>query len=868
MYRCDRLNRRGGGVLVAIKKIFTSHCIYSDSNLEIIWAVSQTRSVRVLIGACYRPPDSNEHFIIDLRDSISNALKACQADMVYLLGDFNFPHIDWAKLTSSCQMASDFINLILDFNFTQVVNQPTRGSNILDLVFTSNPERVEQITYIDGFSDHYLLQLSINIPLPFTGMVNKTIRNYSKGDYTTMNAELELFFHNEFLPSLHSRTVEENWVVFRDKLCSLVNQCIPLIKITNDKSNPWFTNSLKRFRNKKKRVYRSAKKLGTPAAWAKYSECLKNYNLALSTAKDKYFFHDLPSLLNSNPKKFWQVISPNCDTDSISLHDSDHVPIPDNECPSSFNRYFSSIFSEEDYSTIPEVPDFQYQYMTPIEISIDGIITLVNNLKLSNSCGVDGINSKVLKNTVTTSSKILYHIFRLSLSSGELPSDWKTAKVVPIFKSGDKHTPGNYRPISLTCICCKMLEHIIASHIYNHLEANKFFFTNQHGFRRGFSCETQLLEFTTDLHFDMDNNLQIDSIFLDFSKAFDRVAHCRLISKLTALKLDSQSLTWLRNFLSNRQQFTIVNNLPSPLCHVTSGVPQGSVLGPLLFIIYINDLPNNLASRVRLFADDCIIYRPISSPDDHHIIQNDLQLISDWCKTWLMTLNSSKCKIISFTRKHSVSNFPYHINHNPISAATTYKYLGIHLTSNLSWNLHVTTICATASKSLGYLRRTLRNSPSNIRKLAFQTFVRPQLEYASPIWSPHHNNLISLLESVQNRAARFISHNYTYKSSISRIKQDISLPPLSARRDLALISLFHKYVYAGKQSSLRLEVSPCTSRRLHNHLSFTRMYGSTHAFNSSALPRAIRLWNALPDSIVSEKNPDKFRQLIISHYSA
>lgn len=347
---------------------------------------------------------------------------------------------------------------------------------------------------------------------------------------------------------------------------------------------------------------------------------------------------------------------------------------------------------------------------------------------------------------------------------------------------------------------------------------------------------------------------------------FDRLAHCRLISKLTAPQLYLQTQSWICNFLSNHLPFTIVNNLSSPLCYVTSGVPKGSILGPLLFLIYINDLHKNLASRVRLFADDCIIYRPISGPDDHQILQNDLQLIFDWCKTWLMSLNSSKCKVVSFTRKHSVSNFCYHIDNNPILPANSYKYLGINLTSNLSWNLHVTTICAKASKSLGYLRRTLRSSPPSIRKLAFQTFVRPQLEYASPIWSPHHNNLISLLESVQNRAARFTSHNCTFKSSITRIKLDLSLPSLSTR-DIVLLSLLHKYILADRKSTLRLEVSPCTSRRLHNHLSFTRVYGSTHAFNSSALPRAIRMWNALPDFIVIERNPDKFHQLIISHFT-
>lgn len=168
----------------------------------------------------------------------------------------------------------------------------------------------------------------------------------------------------------------------------------------------------------------------------------------------------------------------------------------------------------------------------------------------------------------------------------------------------------------------------------------------------------------------MNNNLQTDCIFLDFSKAFDRVAH--LISKLSALRLNSLTLSWLRNFLLFRQQFTVINNSPSSLSPVTSGVPQGCVLGPLLFLIYINDLPSNVSSCMRIFADDCIIYRPIYSPDDQLALQNDLHQINDWCKKWLMSLNKEKCRLISFTRKQNIYNYRYTISNHPLSQASSY----------------------------------------------------------------------------------------------------------------------------------------------------------------------------------------------------
>lgn len=502
-----------------------------------------------------------------------------------------------------------------------------------------------------------------------------------------------------------------------------------------------------------------------------------------------------------------------------------------------------------------------------IEITIAGIERLIDNLKISTSAGIDNINSKILKGTVTSSSKFLYHIFRQSLASGQLPSDWKIGKIVPVHKIGDKGSPNNYRPISLTCVCCKMLEHIIASHIFSHLESNHFFVGNQHGFRKCLSCDTQLFEFTTDLHLNMDSGLQTDCVFLDFSKAFDRVAHCRLIAKLSALRLDSLTLSWLRNFITFRQQFTVVNNFSSTLSDVTSGVPQGSVLGPLLFLIYINDLGTNLTSCVRIFADDCIIYRKINTSDDHLALQNDLNLISSWCDTWLMSLNLNKCNVMIFSRKRINSDFPYSINSNLLTRTSSYKYLGIILTPNLSWSDHISSICAKASRSLGYLRRNLRNSPSSVRKLAFLTFVLPQLEFASSIWSPHQNYLIDMIESIQNRAARFISSNYDRYASITQIKHECSLQPLHTRRSLALLCLFHKYIYSSRSSEFNLHHPITMSRRLHNQFSFSRIYGSTLAFNSSALPRAIRLWDDLPDVIASVSCHETFRRHLSDHYA-
>lgn len=365
----------------------------------------------------------------------------------------------------------------------------------------------------------------------------------------------------------------------------------------------------------------------------------------------------------------------------------------------------------------------------------------------------------------------------------------------------------------------------------------------------------------------MDSGSQTDAIFLDFSKAFDRVPHCRLISKLSALNLDSLTLSWLRNFLTLRQQFTVVGNFHSTTTDVTSGVPQGTVLGPLLFLIYINDLPNTVSSTIRLFADDCVLYRKINNQTDHDILQSDINKVLDWCVKWEMQLNVNKCNLVSFTRKRSVSSFCYALNNASLPAVSSYKYLGVHLTSNLSWVTHINITTAESSRTLGYLKRNLKAAPAHLRHLAYNTYVRPKLEYASPIWNPHQKYLINQLESVQNRAARFISSSYSRFASVSLLKQNNSIHPLETRRLIALLCLLHRLHYnPGLSSSSLLEPPNRVSHRQNNSKSFKRLFGSTLAFNNSALPQAIKHWNGLPDDIVTISDAKMFRSALTNFF--
>lgn len=222
-YRYDRTCRRGGCVLLGIKKSIPSFLVNTNSDIEIVWVACKIFSINILVGCCYRPPDSNSSFNDQLRISLEKACEVFPSNITYLFGDFNFPSVDWDRLSSSCNMSTEFINLTLDYNLSRTVSQPTRGSNILDLILTSHPETLVHIEHVDGFSDHSLLQVTLNIPSPVTDMSPKIIRNYNKGNYAVINTELDSFWEHEMLPSFQSRSVEENWLMFREKMSRLID---------------------------------------------------------------------------------------------------------------------------------------------------------------------------------------------------------------------------------------------------------------------------------------------------------------------------------------------------------------------------------------------------------------------------------------------------------------------------------------------------------------------------------------------------------------------------------------------------------------------------------------------------------------------
>ena len=330
------------------------------------------------------------------------------------------------------------------------------------------------------------------------------------------------------------------------------------------------------------------------------------------------------------------------------------------------------------------------------------------------------------------------------------------------------------------------------------------------------------------------------------------------------------TLRWIDAFLCNRRQRVVVNGSKSSWTSVISGVPQGTVLGPVLFNLFINDIAKGIGSQIRLFADDCVCYRRVSNRNDSSKLQEDISRLAEWTKTWNMSFAPAKCKIMRITRKttHKVIH-PYFMEGTTVSEVAHVKYLGVSISEDLRWNRHVADITKRASKLLGLLKRNLSPCDRKVKEAAYFGLVRPILEYASQAWDPHTANLIDELEKVQRRAARFVSgnyHDYT-PGSMTKIINDLGWQTLEHRRKIDRLCLFSKCLCTKVVIPDSLLIRPRRSLRHMHNSHFIQLYARTNIYKFSFIPRTIVNWNSLPQTYVDTAlvtgGSEKFRNLLI-----
>ncbi len=342
------------------------------------------------------------------------------------------------------------------------------------------------------------------------------------------------------------------------------------------------------------------------------------------------------------------------------------------------------------------------------------------------------------------------------------------------------------------------------------------------------------------------------------------MSHNCLLYKLSYYGINGELFDWISDFLTNRHQEVILNNIHSDPCKVLSGVPQGSVLGPLLFLLFINDLPDNISSSIRLYADDVIIYRSIYSNEDVIHLQMDLDTLSKWALDWHITFNLDKCEHLVITNIRSPLCSEYKINDHSICKVSNAKYLGVTINHNLSWANHIGTISRKANAVHGFLQRNLRKCSTSIKSLAYFTYVRPILEYASVVWAPHTKCLITMLEKIQRRAARFVCNNYSRYNSVTDMLNLLNWQSLEQRRNQVKSIMFYKIINNIVSVNLHQYLQPSVAITRGHHLRFIQLQARVDVYLHSFLPSTIRLWNSLPANMVSSLTIDNFKNKLTS----
>ena len=882
LFRKDR-NLHGGGVLVAVNSDYLcSPLTELQTDCEIVWCKLELAGQKAMyIASYYNPKTSNEQGYLELEKSLERA--SSTNAVLIICGDFNLPGWDWKEKTlkpgtSHAGLHYRFGDILDDNGLQQLVEEPTRGTNTLDLIITNHPSKIIRIETMPGVSDHDMVFAEINCSPISNKQKRRQIPLYRHAKWATLKADVNHIYDKIRLMNDAGKSVTSMWSFFRDGLEKSVNSNVPHKTARSKNGLPWVSQDLRRLIKKRDRAYRRMKKSAHASDTTKFKELKRTVQRGLRRA---YWRHiesivspsdDGPSGIANCKKRFWSYIKhKRSDGNYISpLKDQGRLYSGSTDKANILNSQFKSAFSPKFNFTSDQFKQRcpmkgSYPTAEDIKFANAGVEKLLENLKPGKAPGPDNIRSRVLKELSKEIAPILTIIFQASYNSGEVPPDWKNANVAPIFKKGQRYLAENYRPISLTCICCKVMEHIVTANIMSHADGHKILYPLQHGFRKGLSCETQLIEFVDDVTLGMESGKQVDCVVMDFSKAFDKVNHSLLLHKLDHYGVRGRTNNWIASFLLGRSQTVVVDGERSDPVDVDSGVPQGSVLGPSLFLFYINDIPDDVQATTRLFADDTLLYLTIPKPADAQTLQDDLDRLAIWENKWMMRFHPDKCFVLTMTRKPNPACHSYNLRGHPLESVTSTKYLGVTLTSDLRWRNHTSVICGKANRTLGFLRRNLNITSVAVKTLAYTALVRPTVEYACCVWDPYHAQDSHRLEMVQRRAARYVTHRYHNRSSVTDMLQQLQWPTLESRRRNARLAMMYKLTHGmvNIETNTRLKPPIRCSRNMSKH-SFQVPSCRCDFRKGSFFPRTIKDWNTLPSVTVTAESLDAFKALIPS----
>ena len=881
------LTGRGRGACIYIRsdivynRINTTLGPEADSLFINITLKHKHTTKDIIVGVIYR---LHEHTINNYNSSWDTLLQNLSSTKkpVYLLGDYN---IDLLKHDTNMHI-NDFINTTLTHSFFPKIDKPTRVTHntatLIDNIITNstNTNTATGILVTD-ISDHFPVFHITSHRNTITPKVSHK-RDFSESNISNFNDKIKRETWESTLNSPDPDTAYNN---FTDIFSRHYNSSFPLKRTTYNNmahKQPWITNAIVRSIRHKHKLYRDHLNKKSPDAGEKYKKYKNKLTHILRRAK-KSFHTDHLNKIKHDLAKTWTylntIIGRKSKTNTFPdhfVHDNNKITDP-LDITNKFNNYFTTLGKKlANNISAPQVPFTTHLTNSPPNslffspLTHQEMLDLRYLLKPGKSAGTDDIDPGIANKSYEHIITPLMHIFNRSLLTGTVPQTLKSAKVIPIYKSKDHHSVTNYRPISVLPSFSKVLEKVVYNRLYKFLDKYNILADEQYGFRSKRSTYMALLELTTNLTHALKQKQHTMGIFLDLSKAFDTIDHNILLTKLHHYGIRGTALNWFESYLKNRTQSVYALNSHSSTKDINIGVPQGSVLGPLLFIIYMNDITNTTKLlKLILYADDTNIF--LSHPDLNSLyrtMNTELTHITDWFRANKLSLNVSKTNYMLFSSKTPNHHNNISIDNNKISQVHTTKFLGITIDDNLTWNHHIDNITTKASHATGTIYRVRHHLPQHILKSLYNTLVLPHFSYCNIIWASNYQTRLTRLNITQKWGIRTITNSSRCTHALPLFHK-LNTLTITDINQLQTALFVHDYIHNKLPPNFNDYFT--TNKQIHTHNTrqshkFHLPLPTTTAEMHHILYHGAKLWNELPNHITNIANKLSFKKHLKKHY--
>ena len=686
--------------------------------------------------------------------------------------------------------------------------------------------------------------------------------NYNEGVF------LRLLDHVDWAAFERSNNPEELWKIFHDNIVQVLDQICPIRRLTVVEDKPdWLTNELLLAMRQRDKAYKKARRTNLIVDWDHARQLRNMVSMGVKTSKSNVIKDKLERYQHS-PKKFWQEINkllPNSQTTKISglVDEKTGTEVQDDSIMEHINHYFSNIGPDLASRCTPGrgtdayVPhrenqtDFNRLPFTDVDV-----LKVCKDINIYKSSALSNIKTHVLKNAFLSNIVKVTKIFNTSMSQMIFPNAWKLSTIVPLPKISNPKSASDLRPVALTSLPGKLLEKLFCIRLQSWLENNNILTEIQHGFRKNKSTISAIAQLLNDIYTHINRGVNPYVVFLDFKKAFDTVSHLKILHKLRLMGLDELTLSWLESYLTNRQQCVKVNGSISGLLPIVYGVPQGSILGPILFSLYINDIVNIVDCGIILYADDTVIYH-----QDHQVLQATLERITDWCNDNLLTINVKKShwlKLKICAEEVNLQNVPkFKINNLELVQVEVYKYLGVFVDVNLNFQK----VMANVNSKLAHFRKIRYYLTKRASILIYKCTILPLLEYADFICDQGLMYINKTLQKLQNQglSIAFNQHvlPYQQRDSTDNLHRWSGVFRLIHRRKLHLL----QFAFVLKSNVMLLDVRNIPTRRRDGIL-FKIPKSNHYRFPRNPYYRCMTEWNELRVELSLLPNRDSFKKEI------